>query len=357
MKPAWIAGLALPSLALAAQQPAAERRALAGSDVAIYNLAGVARLERGTGADVVVELTRAGRDAGKLSIATGPLRGRETLRVMYPDDEIVYGELGRGSSTTLRVRDDGTFGDRDGEHRDRHWFEDGRQVRIRGSGGGLEAHADLRVAIPAGKRVAMYLGVGQALVSNVDGDLRVDVSSANVTADHVKGSLLIDTGSGDVRVSDVTGDVSLDTGSGNVTLGGAQGSRVHLDTGSGNVTVERVTADVLSIDTGSGDVTTSVVRADDINIDTGSGNVRLDLVADLRSLYVDTGSGDVTITVPADLGAAVDIETGSGDIDLQNVTVRTTRLEKDHLTGEIGDGKGRMKIETGSGGVRLVRNR
>src|SRR5260221_2823754 len=41
------------------------------------------------------------------------LRGRETLRVIYPDDEIVYRELGRGSNTTLRVRDDGTFNDRE----------------------------------------------------------------------------------------------------------------------------------------------------------------------------------------------------------------------------------------------------
>ena len=357
MRSVWLTGLVLPAVGLAAQQPSPERRALSGGAVAIYNLAGVARLERGTGSDVVVELTRGGRDASKLAIATGPLRGRETLRVIYPDDDVVYPELGRGSSTTLHVRDDGTFDDSDADHRDHHWSEEGRRVRITGSGSGVEAHADLRIAIPPGKQVAVYLAVGQAAVTNVDGDLRLDVAAANVTADHVKGSLLVDTGSGDVRASDVSGDVSLDTGSGNVTLGGAQGSRVNLDTGSGSVTAERVTADVLRIDTGSGEVTTSQVRASDITIDTGSGNVRLDLVSDVRSLYVDTGSGDVTVTIPAELGAAVDIETGSGDIDLQNVTVRTTRLEKDHLTGEIGDGKGRMKIETGSGGVTLVRAR
>lgn len=338
MRALWIAALLLwhpASHALAAQQP--ERRTLAGGHVAIYNLAGVMRLERGTGTDVVVELTRGGPDAGKLQIATGPLRGRETLRVIYPDDEIVYRELGRGANTTLRVREDGTFNDREGGRRERS-SDEGRRIRIVGSGDGLEAHADVRIAIPVGKRVEVYLAVGQAFASNVDGDLRVDVAAANVTADHVKGSLLVDTGSGDVRLSDAEGDVSLDTG-------------------SGNVTADRVAADVLKIDTGSGDVTASSVRASDVRIDTGSGNVRLDLLADLQSLDVDTGSGDVTINVPADLGAAVDIGTGSGDIDLQNVTVRTTRLEEDRLTGEIGDGKGRIRIETGSGGVRLVRTR
>ncbi len=319
MKALWIAAL-LPwtsaSPTHAAQQP--ERRTLAGGHVAIYNLAGVVRLERGTGSDVVVELTR-------------------------------------GGPATLRVRDDGTFNDQEDRGRGGRWSDEGRRVRIAGSGGGLEAHADVRVAIPAGKRVELYLAVGQAFASNVDSDLRVDVAAANVTADHMKGSLLVDTGSGDVRLSGAEGDVSLDTGSGNVTVSGVTGPEVKLATGSGNVTAERVATDVLMIDTGSGDVAASFVRAGDVKIDTGSGNVRLDLLTDLQVLDVDTGSGDVTINVPADMGAEVDIETGSGDIDLQNVTVRTTRLERDHLTGEIGDGKGRIRIETGSGGVRLVR--
>jgi len=328
-----IATLLLFPVTLAAQQQP-ERRTLAGDHVAIYNLAGVMRLERGTGGDVVVELTRGGPDAGKLEIATGPVRGREALRVIYPDDEIVYRGLGRGSNTTLHVRDDGTFNDRDDQGR--HRGDEGRRVQIMSSGSGLEAHADLRIAIPAGKRVEVYLAVGQAFASNVDGDLRVDVAAANVTADHVKGSLLVDTGSGDVRLSDAQGDVSLDTGSGNVTVSGVSGPELKLDTGSG-------------------DVTASSVRAGKVKIDTGSGNVRLDLLADLEALDVDTGSGDVTINVPPDLGAELDIETGSGDIDLQNVTVRTTRLERDHLTGAIGDGKGRIRIETGSGGVHLVR--
>lgn len=353
MQAVWIAAALLAPLALAAQQT--ERRALPGDRVAVYNLAGVMRLERGTGADVLVELTRGGRDAGKLTIATGPVRGRETLRVLYPDDDVVYAPLGGGSSTTLRVRDDGTFNDRDG--RSRGWSDDGRRVRITGSGDGLDAHADARIAIPAGKRVEVYLAVGEAFVSNVDGDLRVDVASANVTADHVKGSLLVDTGSGDVRLTDAQGDADLDTGSGTIVVAGVTGREVNLETGSGDVTAERVTADVLKIDTGSGAVTTSAVRARDVRIDTGSGGVHLDLASDLESLSVDTGSGDVTVDLPADFGATVDIETSSGEIDLRDVTVRTTRLEEDHLTGQIGDGKGRMKIETGSGGVRLERAR
>jgi DUF4097 and DUF4098 domain-containing protein YvlB len=197
---------------------------------------------------------------------------------MYPDDDIVYRGLDFDGSTTLDVREDGTFNDHEG-----YRSGGGHRVRISGSGLGLEAHADLRVAVPSGKRVAVYLAVGRVFVSNVDGDLQVHVSGADVTADHTKGSLRIDTGSGDVKL-------------------------------------------------------------------------RLELLADIESLYVDTGSGDVSVTLPPQFGAHVDIETGSGEIELRGVSIQTTRLEREHVVGDIGDGKGRLKIETGSGGVTLVRS-
>src|SRR5712692_4911494 len=357
MRTVLLAGLAVGALARTAGAQATERRTVPGADVAIYNLAGVLRLEPGGGAEVAVEVTRGGSDAAKLRIETGEIRGRQTLRIVYPDDDIVYDALGHwGGETTVDVRDDGTFNDDHGHHGGRRFFGGGHRVRISGRGRGLDAHADLRVLIPAGKRVAAYLAVGKALVTNVDGDIRVDVSSADVEASHTKGSLILDTGSGDVRVSDVAGDITLDTGSGDVTVTGMTGGHVKLDTGSGNVTATRVEADELKVDTGSGDVEVSGVKARDISLDTGSGEVKLGLLTRFESLGVDTGSGGVTITVPADFGAEVDIETGSGGIDLGGVPVMVTRLESDHIIGKIGDGRGRMKIETGSGGVRLVKS-
>jgi hypothetical protein len=35
--------------------------------------------------------------------------------------------------------------------------------------------------------------------------------------------------------------------------------------------------------------------------------------------------------------------------------VSVRRLESDHVIGTIGDGKGRLRIDTGSGSVRLIK--
>ncbi|HLQ69155.1 MAG TPA: DUF4097 family beta strand repeat-containing protein [Gemmatimonadales bacterium] len=335
------------------------RYVLKGDSVAVYNLVGALRVEAGSGGDVVVEVQRGGSDAAKVQVESGPLRGRETLRVIYPGDVIVMPDWGRGWNTTLRVRDDGTFGDdsgwdgashKHGRFRDR----EGHEVRITGrSRDGLEASADLHVTVPAGKNVALYLGVGKAVVTNVDGVIRVYVASADVAVDRTRGTLRVSTGSGNVDLRDGTGDVSLETGSGDITVSGTSGARLRLNTGSGGVTLRDGKASDLMVETGSGDIEATNTSGDQVSFETGSGNVDVALVATFRSLRIETGSGDVTLRVPQTLGAQVDLDTGSGDIDLGGLTLQVRRLEHDHITGTIGDGSGRVSVETGSGNVRL----
>jgi lia operon protein LiaG len=337
----------LPAI-VEAQTP--ERRTLAGNDVAVYNLAGVMRVEGGTGSDVTVEVTRGGGDASRLTIETGAVRGRESLRVIYPDRRVVYrqGDSGRWRSrTTLYVDDDGTFND--------GRSDDGRRVEIVSSGEGIEAYADVRVLVPRGKRVSVFLGVGEARIENVEGDLTVDVSAASVTANRTRGRLFLDTGSGEVRVTDAEGTVELDTGSGGVEVSNVRGESLRMDTGSGRLRGTDVTVNDLELDTGSGSVRLARVQSKRINLDTGSGSVELDLRADVESLRIDSGSGGVTLGIPESLGAEIRIDTGSGGIDT-DIPIQVKRTERNFLSGSIGDGKGEIIIDTGSGGVRLRRS-
>jgi len=324
---------------------AQETHRISGNEITVYNLAGHAEVVRGSGSDVVVKVTRHGADADRLTIETGEVRGRETLRVVYPDDRIIYSELGRGSRTTVNVREDGTFWD--GSRGDR--------VEVRGSGRGLEAWADLVVEVPEGKDFALYLAVGDAEARGLQGEIKLHTGSGSVEATDISGALVLDTGSGSAQASGVRGDLTVDTGSGSVTVRDVTGGAVSLDTGSGGVRGGGIQASSLRVDTGSGSIDLDEVSSPDIVLDTGSGGVDLVLLTDVDRLDVDTGSGSVTIRAPADLGGEVDIETGSGGIDL-DFAVEVRRVRRDHVTGRLGDGRGRIRIDTGSGGVRLLKN-
>jgi hypothetical protein len=334
----------LPRLA-AAQ---GERYTVSGDNVALYDLAGEVRLQPGGGSDVVVNVTRLGADAGKLRVVTGPIGGRQTLRVIFPADQISYPRLRDRSSTTLRVRDDGTFDDED---EDEHG---GERVRISRSGGNLEAGADLDVTIPEGKRVSLHLAVGSATVTNVNGDLRISANSADLSASGTRGRLHLETGSGDVKLTGTNGDVKVSTGSGDATATDVRGDHLSLDTGSGSVTASNVTVARLSVDVGSGSIHAATVNAPDASFESGSGSIDVDLTSDVEELSAESGSGDVTIRFPASVGAEIDVSTGSGSIRTE-LPIQVTKYRRDELSGRIGDGRGRIKIETGSGSVELVK--
>jgi len=343
-------GVALAIVPVLARAQTPERRTLPGDDIAVYNIAGVMRVEGGTGSDVTVEVTRGGSDAARLQIATGRVRGRETLRVIYPERRVVYRQAdsrGWRSRTTLRVDDDGTFNDDRGD--------DARTVEVVSSGDGLDAHAHVRVTVPKGKRISVYLGVGEAKIENVDGELYADVSAAPVTSTGTRGKLSLDTGSGEVRVTDAQGDVDLDTGSGSVEVTNVRGGHLSMDTGSGRVRGSDVSVNDIELDTGSGGVRLARVQAKRITLDSGSGSVELALRADVESLRIDSGSGGVTLGIPESLGAQISIDTGSGGIDT-DIPIQVKKSERNYLSGSIGDGKGEIVIETGSGGVKLRRN-
>jgi hypothetical protein len=331
---------------LAAPVAAQEVHRVAGTDVAIYNIAGRAEVRAGSAPDVVVRMTRGGADAAQLTVETGQIRGRSTLRVIYPDDEIVYPELGRGSNNTFSVRADGTFGDGGGDNGDR--------VRLRGTGSGLEAWADLVIEVPNGITASVYVAAGRMNAQGVSANVRLDIVSGEITATDITGSLVIDTGSGSVTASRVRGDLSVDTGSGSVRVSEIVGEAIELDTGSGRVTATGLEAATVDVDTGSGSIDLLRVSAPSVVVDTGSGSVEIELLRDVDLLEVDTGSGSVTVRAPADLGAAVEIDTGSGGIDLDfPLEVRSVR--RDRVSGRLGDGDGVINIDTGSGGIRIVR--
>src|ERR1035437_3382267 len=183
-------GAAIAATALAVHSASAqtERRALSGSSVAIYDLAGRVSVEQGSGSEIVVEITRGGHDAKKLTIDVGELSGRNTLRVRYPDDDIVYPDLGRWLNSEFRIHNDGTWGDEgrgDSRDRDDRRSGDGHRVRITGDGRGTEAWADLKILVPAGKDVAVFIGVGALGATRVTSDLRLSASSARVTVNEI----------------------------------------------------------------------------------------------------------------------------------------------------------------------------
>ncbi len=342
--------LALP-LALHAQR--VERFSLRGNRVAVYNIAGKITVERGTGSAVEVEITRGGHDAGELRLEQRTVDGRESLCVVYPDERLIYRPQGsRSDRSSTTTSTDGNC--QEPSRGVRGMFNRGRRIEVRSQGDGVEAWADIRVMVPAGRDVKVWNVVGGIDAFDVDATLNLDVSAARVVTNRTRGTLNIDTGSGSATVDGHRGDLTIDVGSGSVQISNIDGTLVKVDAGSGGLRGNNVSADEFSLETGSGSVNFESVTSRRTHVETGSGGARMDFVSSPESIDISTGSGSVTVALPANFGAQVDVQTGSGGIS-SDFALQTERGRRNELHGTIGNGRGRVRIETGSGGVQLLR--
>ena len=329
-------------------------------DLTVSDLIGSVRVSAADGDEFVIRATIRGKDAadGVLKLSDEPDGGDDSFAVIFPlaeHDRYVYPALGHNSKTSFTYRQD--------NDEDHSWLRrllsniGGKQVTVQDRGRGLEIWADLDIAVPAGARLDLRLGVGTIVAANVAGDLRLDSHTGTVEVRGVTGDVLVDTGSGDVVVAEVTGDLSVDTGSGDVELSGCDGRDLLVDTGSGSVSLANCKTRDLRIDTGSGGVEAFGIEAEKALIDTGSGSVRLGLNWLGRGgLVVDTGSGGIDVDLPADLSARVEADCGSGTITVDCPGAKITRQERNELTMNLGDGETRVLLDAGSGSIHVQTN-
>jgi hypothetical protein len=307
------------------------------TELEIRNLIGQIVISGHDGSSFEVEVTFHGEDAadGALTVLREEDGDRGQLAVQFPSDRVkyVYPRLGKNSSTSFSRNDD-----------DRGWLAEvisdlfGGKVTVKGSGSGLEMWADVEVRVPSGATLSVRHGVGEIQATGVDGELNMELRSGPVEVDEIDGSATLSTGSGRVNAREI------------------RGSAVIVATGSGSVELEQVETTSLTVATGSGRVSASNISTDSAQIATGSGRVHLQLLKMGQGDFdIGTGSGGVDLEVPADASIDVHAETGSGGVTMDlDGEMTLKRHDRDEVEFTMGGGDARVRIGTGSGGIRIT---
>ena len=144
------------------------------------------------------------------------------------------------------------------------------------------AKADISVLVP--RDVALKFGVvsASALISGLRSDARLSTVSGDIVADGLRGDLELNSVSGELSARDHHGRIVAHTVSGDVTVSG---------------TITRFSADGVSAD------------------------IMADILGTPDEIQINTVSGDTTIRIPEALGARYRVNTVSGKVQLDNVTV------------------------------------
>lgn len=348
---AWVLGLALLAIPATAAD-FSETRTFSSDSLTLTHLIGEVTVSghRGSGFEVVVHVHGADASPQNVRLETSGDR----LTVEFPDSKrFVYPNLKNDRKISFQPNN-GNGG----------WLSSllgSDKLEVTRDGKGLEIWADIEVRVPSGGNLRLRHGVGDIDAKGVEGDLDLDSHYGTVRVDSVDGDLMVDTGSGDVSIAEVNGELNVDTGSGDVEIRGAQTTEVVIDTGSGDVTLSGiVSSGDVSVDTGSGDVEASEIRAEGVVIDTGSGDVRLHLTEMGRGdVDIDTGSGGIQLGLPAGANCRVQAETGSGGVSVDLSGVKGLRKDEDddEVAFTLGDGGASVRLDTGSGQIRIHETR
>jgi hypothetical protein len=156
-------------------------------------------------------------------------------------------------------------------------------------------------------------------------------------------------GSGDIRVEGVGENAKISTGSGNIHATGLHGG-FKVDTGSGDIYVEQTGQGDVRAGTGSGNIELRNLRGS-LYAHTGSGNIKAGGTpsADWK---LGTGSGNVELW-PGSAALTLDASTGSGSIHTDQEMLTHGSSDHHHVSGKINGGGPTVRIETGSGDIRV----
>jgi hypothetical protein len=156
-------------------------------------------------------------------------------------------------------------------------------------------------------------------------------------------------GSGDVTVDGVGENAKISTGSGNIRATGLHGG-FTVETGSGNIYAEQSGEGDVKAQTGSGNVELRNLRGG-LRAGTGSGDIKVG-GAPTAPWHIETGSGNVEFW-PGKAPLTLDASTGSGSIHSDQEMLTQGSSEHHHVTGKLNGGGPTVRIETGSGDIRV----
>lgn len=234
---------------------------------------------------------------------------------------------------------------------------DRSEVRIRAS----SDRGDLRVDATSSRIQVKSIGMGWADADydvSVPAGTRLLLTGRNTTIDvrETRGPVEVHTQNGDVTLRDV-GAVEVNALNGDLDLTAVEQVQVNLT--AGDVRIDRVSGAV-EVTTVSGDIALLNARSPHVQAQTTSGEVTYDGAIDPSGRYEFTShSGNVVVRVPADVSAAVSLQTYSGAIESDfPITLEGGATMGGHprtLDFRIGAGGARITMISFSGEVHLQR--
>lgn len=227
---------------------------------------------------------------------------------------------------------------------------------------------DIRIGHIDDPELRHNISISYEVIVPAETELRVESGSGNQTVEGIRGPLEVTAGSGGLTISGIGERVHAETGSGDIHIDQVKGN-VHAKTGSGSIRAEEI-AGGFEADTGSGHITLHQTAPGSVRVDTGSGGMELhgvhgslDAKAGSGTIEAEgnptgawnlhTGSGTVQLKIPSNAAFDLAAHTSSGSISVEQPHTVQGSIGRKEIRGRVGGGGVPVDVETGSGDIQI----
>ena len=209
-----------------------------------------------------------------------------------------------------------------------------------------------------GNNITVKSSSGSITAEIIKGPTQLTTSYGYITCtDMSNGDLKLKTSSGKIRLSNASfGDCDAHTSYGSIVSNDLNGKLIKLNSGSGSINVTDSSADTTNLFTSYGRITCRQITTNEITAKSGSGDLDItcsdatpdEIVADLVTSY-----GSIDFTAPQNFTGQVDMSTSYGSIRTNRPITISGQISKKKLQGTIGEGTGKLHMQTSSGSINL----
>ncbi len=277
-------------------------------------------------ADTPIQLRHDAHANARISISNSA--GTVNVIAWDRNEVQVSGHLGNGAKPLAITGSNADLGIKVEPQTGSGWLNWGGDSRMTSTT--LELHvpkaASLEIDVVSAPLVIDGIDGGKIEVNTVSGKTRINARTPSLEVDSVSGGIEmaghaeraeLQTVSGDILAPSLGNEVSLQTISGRIQVGGGPWRKLTLSTVSGDV-----------------QLTGGITAQGNVSIDSMSGDVQLQLPGNTSgTLHANSFSGDLR----SDFGTPKEPEHGPGS----------------SLDARLGDGRGKITVETFSGDLRI----
>jgi hypothetical protein len=191
---------------------------------------------------------------------------------------------------------------------------------------------------------------GNFHVEGLKGDIALSTVTSKIEVSQA-GRVKADTVNGELVVDHASGPVNLKTKSGQITLT-AIGKGLTAQNVGGHIWAYDVGGPV-DLSTLSGEIIVDKLGGENRKLRTTSGDIAA-LVAGGRAgrLKAESVSGSIRLIVPAEIDCRVALDTARGELR-NTLPLKDRSAKPGHLQGRAGEGRGELRVSTGSGDLSL----